>query len=183
MKSVYNTPVVWSVYILNLVLKWIERQGGVEGVYMQVHSVLCPPDLYNDNWPHAHRLPLIAIICLPLYSTLPSLHTHLVMAQKCTTKSGMVFDVINQSSGFYSLPVEPSVRSRVNVPFRIVLGEGPSEELEAQFLREAEEQCLVQLKGHRSVGGLRASLYNAVSVEHTKRLTDFMLSFMERNRS
>lgn len=105
------------------------------------------------------------------------------MAQKCTTKSGMVFDVINESRGFYSLPVEPLVRSRVNVPFRIVLGEEPSAEMEAQFLREAEEHCLVQLKGHRSVGGLRASLYNAISVEQTKRLTDFMLAFMKRNRS
>ena len=105
------------------------------------------------------------------------------MAKKSSTKSGMVFEIINASQGFYSLPVEPSVRSRVNVPFRIVKGEGPSEDLEAKFLREAQEQGLVQLKGHRSVGGLRASLYNAISKEETKRLIDFMRGFMERNSS
>ena len=97
-------------------------------------------------------------------------------------KSGMLFDVINASGGFYSLPVQPAVRSRINVPFRIALEGQFSQELEARFLKEGAERGLIALKGHRSVGGLRASLYNAVTIEQTKRLAEFMREFMAQNK-
>ena len=97
-------------------------------------------------------------------------------------KSGMVMDIISRSEGFYRIPVEPKFRSRVNVPFRIYTEAGPSPELEEKFIQEADDAGLIQLKGHRSVGGLRVSLYNAVTIEQTKRLVDFMKQFLGSNK-
>ena len=102
------------------------------------------------------------------------------MSGKSAEKSGAILEVINSSSGFYHLLVQPQFRSRVNIPFRVMEEGECSEELEALFLKEASEKGLMSLKGHRSVGGLRASLYNAVSVEQTARLAMFMLDFMKR---
>lgn len=104
------------------------------------------------------------------------------MAELADIKSKLVFDVINASGGFYRMPVEPEHHSRINVPFRITKGGVVSDTLEAQFLKEAAEHGLLALKGHRSVGGIRASLYNAVTVEQTYRLHHFMEEFMKRNR-
>lgn len=82
-------------------------------------------------------------------------------------KSGMVYAAVEESGRFYC-PVAEEFRSRMNVIFK-----GSSEEVEKEFLREAEgELGMIQLKGHRSVGGLRASLYNAVSLENTIKLAD-----------
>lgn len=97
------------------------------------------------------------------------------------TKSGLIFDIINSSLGFYHLPVMEGVRSRVNIPIRICNANGPSSELEAKFVKEAEKAKIIHIKGHRSVGGLRASLYNAVSVSDTKFLVTFMAKFMAEN--
>ena len=96
-------------------------------------------------------------------------------------KCGMVMDIIARSEGFYRIPVEPRFRSRVNVPFRIHTKAGPSPELEEKFIQEADQVGLIQLKGHRSVGGLRVSLYNAVTLEQAKRLVDFMKQFCATN--
>ncbi len=104
------------------------------------------------------------------------------MAELADIKSKLVFDVINASGGFYSMPVDLEHRSRINIPFRVTRGGVASDELEAKFLKEAAEQGLLALKGHRSVGGIRASLYNAVTVEQTYRLHHFMEEFMRRNR-
>jgi phosphoserine aminotransferase len=103
------------------------------------------------------------------------------MAKLSATKSGLLFDAIQASQGFYSHPVLNGVRSRVNVPIRISNGNSPSTELEAKFVKEAEQAKIFQVKGHRSVGGLRASLYNAVSVEDTKVFIEFMTKFMAEN--
>lgn len=67
----------------------------------------------------------------------------------------------------------------MNVPFRLRSGD---DALEKKFLAEAEAHKLLQLKGHRSVGGIRASLYNAMSVEETQKLVEFMTEFMNANR-
>lgn len=96
-------------------------------------------------------------------------------------KCGMVMDIIARTEGFYRIPVEPRFRSRVNIPFRIYTNAGPSPELEEKFMKEADNVGLIQLKGHRSVGGLRVSLYNAVTLEQTKRLIDFMKQFHASN--
>lgn len=103
------------------------------------------------------------------------------MQANSATKSTMVCDVIASSNGFYYLPVAENSRSRVNVPFRV----GPEEnrvKLEAEFLEEASSRGLLQLKGHRSVGGIRASLYNALMPNDVEKLTTFMKEFMEKKK-
>ena len=79
------------------------------------------------------------------------------------------------SQDFYANPVAPEDRSRMNVPFRL-----KDEALDAPFLAEAEALGLSQLKGHRSVGGMRASIYNAMPIEGVARLVDFMKDFARR---
>lgn len=97
------------------------------------------------------------------------------MYQRSIIKSQMVLDIINSSAGFYTTPVLEEYRSRMNVPCRIA---GGNEELEATFLQEADKRGLLSLKGHRSVGGLRISLYNAVKPEEVAKLVEFMRDFM-----
>ncbi len=96
--------------------------------------------------------------------------------QEAEHKAGLLYKLIESSGGYYSTPVVERDRSRMNVVFRL-----PSEELEAKFLEEAEEAGLVSLKGHRSVGGCRASLYHAMPVEGVVRLTEFMEDFRRRH--
>ena len=87
----------------------------------------------------------------------------------------MIYSLID-SSDFWRSPVDKESRSITNIVFRL-----PSEPLEAQFLSQASEAGMVGLKGHRSVGGIRASIYNAVSVEAVKSLVSFMKEFEKKN--
>lgn len=96
-------------------------------------------------------------------------------------KSQIIYDVINKSHGFYYCPVDENVRSRMNIPFRIGNSQG-DDNLEKAFLAKAESQGMIQLKGHRSVGGIRASLYNAITIEETQKLAKLMLEFYEENK-
>lgn len=91
-------------------------------------------------------------------------------------KAKLVYDAIDNSGGFYRGHAKPNARSLMNVPFRL-----PSEELEETFAKEAKKNNLIGLKGHRSVGGMRASIYNAVTLEGAKALVDFMADFQKRN--
>jgi phosphoserine aminotransferase len=91
-------------------------------------------------------------------------------------KAGMVYDTIDQSGGFYRGHAKPADRSLMNIPFRL-----PSEELEDAFAKEAKKNNLIGLKGHRSVGGMRASVYNAVTIEGATALVDFMKEFQKKN--
>lgn len=91
-------------------------------------------------------------------------------------KAQMLYDAIDHSNGFYKNPVDPQYRSWMNVPFTL-----KSEELEKPFLKEAKQVGLVTLAGHRSVGGLRASIYNAMPQEGIKTLVSFMNDFAQRN--
>lgn len=127
--SLYNTAPTFSIYMVSLVLKWLEDLGGVEAIYK-----------HNQE------------------------------------KAALIYDAIDQSSGFYRGHAEKNSRSLMNVTFRL-----PSTELEEKFVREATDQGLVGLKGHRSVGGLRASIYNAMSYEGCKALADFMKDFLAKN--
>lgn len=127
-KGLYNTPPVFSIWAVKLVLDWVKRNGGVEG-----------------------------------------------MDRRAAEKSGLIYSVID-SSDFFRSPVDPAVRSRMNVVFRL-----PSEELEAKFVAESKAEGMLGLKGHRSVGGLRASLYNALPIEDVKALADFMKEFERKN--
>ncbi|WP_298400815.1 3-phosphoserine/phosphohydroxythreonine transaminase [uncultured Chloroflexus sp.] len=126
--SLYNTPPVFAVYMVNLVLEWIKEQGGLAA-----------------------------------------------MAERNARKAAMVYEAIDTSNGFYVGHAAPEARSLMNVTFRL-----PSAELEKQFLSDAQAAGMVGLAGHRSVGGIRASLYNAVSPESAAALASFMREFAER---
>ena len=131
-KSLYHTPPTFAVYIVGLVLEWIESAGGVAAIEKR-----------ND------------------------------------AKAKLLYDTLETSSGFYRCPVENSSRSKMNVVFRVA---GGNESVEKQFAAEAAAAGLAGTPGHRSVGGLRVSLYNAVTLEAVEALTGFMREF-QRTRS
>ncbi|MEJ5252059.1 MAG: 3-phosphoserine/phosphohydroxythreonine transaminase [Armatimonadota bacterium] len=91
-------------------------------------------------------------------------------------KAQMLYDAIDRSEGFYRGHAQPDSRSLMNVTWRL-----PTEELEAQFVKEAKEAGLHELKGHRSVGGIRASIYNAMPIEGVRTLVEFMEDFRRRH--
>ncbi|KAJ1537250.1 hypothetical protein HK096_000209, partial [Nowakowskiella sp. JEL0078] len=98
------------------------------------------------------------------------------------SKAKRLYDAIDCSNGFYRCPVNEKYRSKMNVPFRLYGSDGkPSEQLEKLFLKGAEAINMVQLKGHRSVGGLRASLYNALEESSVVVLVDFMKEFAKEH--
>lgn len=127
--SLYNTPPTFSVYIVNLVLRWIKEQGGVAAV-----------EKVNRE------------------------------------KAGLIYDAIDLSGGFYQGHAEKDSRSLMNVTFRIA-----NHDLESIFVSEATKAGLDGLKGHRSVGGLRASIYNAMPVAGCRVLREFMIDFQKRH--
>ena len=126
-KSLYNTPPTFAIYIVGLVMEWIEAEGGITAI-----------------------------------------------EKRNNTKAKLLYDTIEASKGFYVCPVETSSRSKMNVVFRVA---GGNEDMEKQFAVEAAEAGLVGTPGHRSVGGMRVSLYNAVSLAAVEALTCFMHEF------
>lgn len=91
-------------------------------------------------------------------------------------KAKLIYDAIDNSGGFYRGHAEIDSRSKMNITFRL-----PNEDLEKKFAKEATEKGLIGLKGHRSVGGLRASVYNALPIEGVKALVEFMKDFQQKN--
>ncbi len=98
------------------------------------------------------------------------------MEQINRQKAQFIYEVIDRSEGFYRGHAHPEYRSVMNITWRL-----PNEELEKEFLQQAQANGLYELKGHRSVGGCRASLYNAVPLEAMQALRDFMLDFMHKH--
>ncbi|MFC1770949.1 3-phosphoserine/phosphohydroxythreonine transaminase [Candidatus Margulisiibacteriota bacterium] len=129
--SLYNTPPTFPIYIINLVMEWVEENGGLDVVEA------------NNN-----------------------------------KKAQLLYNAIDESS-FYYCPTEKTSRSKMNVVYRIT---GDKDDLEKQFAAEAAEKGLVGLKGHRSVGGLRASIYNSQSLEAVETLVAFMQEFEKKNK-
>ena len=127
--SCLNTPPCFSIYVMGLVFKWIERQGGLEA-----------------------------------------------MARHNEAKAAIVYDAIDASGGFFRPVARADSRSRMNVTFRT-----PDEKLDAGFVAEAKTQGLDGLKGHRSVGGLRASIYNAFPKAGCEALASLMGEFARKN--
>lgn len=127
--SLYNTPPVFAVYALNLVLGWIEDEGGLEA-----------------------------------------------MAERNTRKAGLVYAVMDEQDEFFRGHAEAQARSQMNITFRL-----PTEALEKQFVADATAQGLIGLAGHRVLGGIRASLYNAMSLEGAQALADFMREFARKH--
>jgi phosphoserine aminotransferase len=128
-QSLYNTPPVFSVYMMGKVLKWMKSQGGLKDI-----------------------------------------------EETATRRASLVYGVIDKSSGYYRSHVEKEYRSIMNIVFRL-----PTEVLEEKFLAEAKKANFVGLKGHKSVGGCRASCYNAVTDEAVYSLRDFMEKFQKEN--
>jgi phosphoserine aminotransferase len=101
----------------------------------------------------------------------------LVEIQKINRKKAdAIYNAIDQSGGFYRGHAVPEARSVMNIPFRL-----PTEELEDAFAKETKSNGLIGLKGHRSVGGMRASIYNAMTVEGAEELVKFMKEFQKKN--
>ncbi len=127
--SMYNTPPVFPIYMINKTLTWLEKLGGLEA------------------------------------------------AQKMADqRSKLIYGAMADSPEFYSCPVNESCRSKMNIVFRL-----PNEDLEKKFVAEALAEGMSGLKGHRSVGGCRASVYNAMPVEGAQALADFMAAFAKAN--
>lgn len=127
--SMYNTPPTYAIYILGLVLEWIEQMGGLD--VMQKHN---------------------------------------------ETKANMLYDYLDQSD-FYTATANKEDRSLMNVTFR-----APNEELDAKFAKESVAAGMSNLKGHRAVGGMRASIYNAMPLEGVETLIAFMKKFEAENK-
>lgn len=127
--SLYNTPPCFSVYMVNLVLRWIKNNGGLEAA-----------------------------------------------EERNAKKAAVIYDAIDNSGGYYRGHAVKDSRSLMNITFRL-----PSEELEKSFAAEAMKQGMIGLKGHRSVGGIRASVYNAMSIDGCRALVDFMKAFQSKN--
>ncbi len=126
--SLYNTPPCFGIYVIHLVLKWLEETIGGLGKMEQINR----------------------------------------------KKAELLYSVID-GSGFYRGTAMPESRSMMNITFRL-----PNEDLEAIFVQNALENGLGGLKGHRSVGGCRASIYNPTSVEAVSALVDFMRAFEKK---
>jgi phosphoserine aminotransferase len=128
-QSLYNTPPVHTIYVMNLILKWVIKRGGVKE-----------------------------------------------MEKRNKEKAKLVYDVIDASKGFYNGIIAEKDRSDMNMTWRM-----SSEELERRFVQESERQGFEGLAGHRSIGGLRASAYNAVPFEACEALADLMIEFQRRH--
>jgi phosphoserine aminotransferase len=101
----------------------------------------------------------------------------LVAMEKVNREKGdLLYGTIDRHAGFYKAPVEKASRSLMNIVFRL-----PSEDLEARFIEEGKKQGMIGLKGHRSVGGIRVSAYNAVGLDWIKAVTSFMEEFVKKN--
>ncbi len=94
------------------------------------------------------------------------------IAERNQRKAGLLYETIDASGGFYRNPVAKADRSRMNVVFTLA-----NPELDAEFLKGANQGNMPGLKGHRSVGGMRASIYNAMSVEGVQALAAYMKEF------
>ena len=114
-------------------------------------------------------------ICGKVFKWLKKMGGLEVMKERNEKKAKLLYDFLDQSKLFKGT-VEKDSRSLMNVPF--VTG---SDELDAKFVKEAKEAGLESLKGHRSVGGMRASIYNAMPIEGVQKLVDFMKKFEEEN--
>ncbi|CAF4005262.1 unnamed protein product, partial [Rotaria sp. Silwood1] len=103
------------------------------------------------------------------------------MNELSNKKSSAVYETLEQSNGFYVNSIDKKYRSRTNIPLRIITNGIPNEKLETLFLKEAIQSNMIELKGHRAVGGIRISLYNGVTLEETNQLLNFMRTFQTNN--
>jgi phosphoserine aminotransferase len=94
-------------------------------------------------------------------------------------KAFRLYRFLDSSDGFYVASVEKDCRSMMNVVFRICNSDGPDESMESDFVKQSIQHGLLELKGHRSVGGIRASIYNAINEENVQTLISFLQDFQK----
>jgi len=138
-------------------------------VTLDYHTQIKSGSLFNT--PNTFGIYVIALVC----EWLRDQGGLTGIAQKNAAKAKLLYDAIDGSNGFYYGHAQKDSRSVMNVPFRL-----RDEELEKKFIQSATEAGFVGLKGHRSVGGLRASIYNALPREAVQALVDFMTEFVKR---
>lgn len=127
--SLYNTPPVFTLYMMNKMFEWIEKQGGLEGI-----------EKINR------------------------------------AKQERIYQLLDLYPDYYRGTAQQGSRSWMNITFRL-----PSEELEKSFIDKAKEQGMIGIKGHRSVGGIRVSLYNAQTIKSADKMAAFMDAFKKGN--
>jgi phosphoserine aminotransferase len=125
------------------------------------------------NTPPTFGIYIMMLICRWLKSEIGGL---VKMQQRNREKAALLYDVLDKHPKFYQGHAQADCRSLMNVTFRL-----PNEELEKAFLEGAKQHKLIDLKGHRSVGGIRASIYNAMPREGVETLRQYMLDFVKRN--
>ena len=123
----------------------------------------------RPNTPPVFAVYVLGLVCQWLRDSVGGLAA---MNRHNAAKAKLLYDVLDASGGFYAGHARPECRSDMNVTFRL-----PDETLEKAFIKGATERRLVDLKGHRSVGGIRASIYNAMPVSGVESLRDYMLEF------
>jgi len=128
----------------------------------------------RPNTPPVFAVYVLGLVCQWLRDSIGGLGA---MSRHNVAKAKLLYDVLDASGGFYAGHAGPQCRSDMNVTFRL-----PDETLEKAFIKAATERQLVDLKGHRSVGGIRASIYNAMPVAGVESLRDFMLEFQRQQR-
>jgi phosphoserine aminotransferase len=133
--------------------------------------------IHADNGSMYNTPPAYGIyICGKVFKWLKKMGGLEVMKERNEEKAKILYDFLDQSELFRGTVVKED-RSLMNVPF--VTG---NEELDAKFVKEAKEAGFENLKGHRTVGGMRASIYNAMPIEGVKALVEFMKKFEEENK-
>jgi phosphoserine aminotransferase len=149
------------------------------GQVLPVCPTMCDWKVMADNQSLYNTPPCFAIYMCGLYFDYMKRNGGVERFHEISVqKSRLIYDLIDNSGGFYSNPVEPTLRSRMNIPFLI---KNNDEALQNKFLAEAKVLGLVNLAGHRAVGGLRASIYNGLSLEDVQKLVDFMREFQTSN--
>ncbi|KAG1682631.1 Phosphoserine aminotransferase [Nymphon striatum] len=104
------------------------------------------------------------------------------MERRSHVKSSRIHNIIDESDDFYCCPVDRQYRSRVNITFRVG-GKNGDPVVENLFLSKAKERGFIGLEGHRSVGGIRVSLYNSITIEDTEKLALFMIEFLNCHKN
>ncbi len=128
----------------------------------------------RPNTPPVFAVYVLGLVCQWLRDSVGGLAA---MNRHNAAKAKLLYDVLDAAGGFYAGHARPECRSDMNVTFRL-----PDETLEKAFIKGATERRLVDLKGHRSVGGIRASIYNAMPVSGVESLRDYMLEFQRNQR-
>jgi phosphoserine aminotransferase len=129
----------------------------------------------RPNTPPVFAVYVLGLVCQWLRDGVGGLAA---MNRHNVAKAKLLYDVLDASGGFYAGHARPECRSDMNVTFRL-----PDETLEKAFIKGATERRLIDLKGHRSVGGIRASIYNAMPLSGVESLRDYMLEFQRSQRS